>query len=775
MKSTDAANAPDSAGIPSGAESPDLSSAFDNALIGMTLIAPDNRFLRVNRAFCEFVGYSSLEVLERTLVDLVHPQDLEEDRRERALLLAGQKDSYRREKRYVHKSGRVLWGDYSCILVRDREGRPLHYVAQVQDITQNKQAQQDLQESEARFRSLSALSSDWYWEQDHEFRFTRFQNNARTPAWRAERLESVIGKRRWELPKVHPVRGDWTQHQALLMAHQPFLDFEYNDDDTGRCVVVSGEPVFAADGAFAGYRGTARDVTQTRLIEKKLQQAQALMGIAVELGRVGAWAYEVDSKALTCSAELYAVLQVKPQVAPTPRRALQVVVAEYRPRLAAVLKTCLDNGSPFDIECEVVTGRGERAWVRILCEAEWDGHGRVKRLNGALQDISASKRTEEALRESQRAQAALMSNLPGMAYRCVNEPDWPVTFLSQGALALTGHDPVQLIAGQPKYGALIHPDDRDMVWSTVQDALARHEQFQLTYRIQCPAGEKWVWEQGMGVYDDQGTPRCLEGFVTDITSSKLGQLEIARLNQHLEERVRQRTHQLELANAELEAFAYSIAHDLRGPMTALAGFTRLLEQNLGELDPRNAHYLRRVMGNVQHMNELTDSLLSLARLSGVALESQPTDLAAAARKVLDELRQQEPHRKVVADIAATLPTHGDPRLLHQVMANLIGNAWKFSRTRPVTEIRVAVEPGADGEETFVVADRGVGFDMEHASELFGPFRRLHSGAEFEGTGIGLALVRKIVVRHGGRVWAHAEPDVGATIRFTLPGPSAPQH
>jgi PAS domain S-box-containing protein len=646
MKSTPAASAPDSAESTPGSESPDLSSAFDNALIGMTLIAPDNRFLRVNRAFCEFVGYSSQEVLERTLVDLVHPQDLEEDRRERALLLAGQKDSYRREKRYVHKSGQVLWGDYSCILVRDRDGRPLHYVAQVQDITQNKRAQHDLQESEARFRSLSALSSDWYWEQDHEFRFTRFQNNARTPAWREKRLASVIGKRRWELPTVHPVRGDWAQHQALLMAHQPFLDFEYNDDDTGRCVVVSGEPVFAADGTFAGYRGTARDVTQTRLIEKKLQQAQALMGIAVELGRVGAWAYEVASKTLTCSAELYAVLQVKAQVAPTPRRALEFFVTDYRPRLVAILKTCLDNGSPFDIECEVITGRGERAWVRILCEAEWDGHGRVKRLNGALQDISASKRTE---------------------------------------------------------------------------------------------------------------------------------LEIARLNQHLEERVRQRTHQLELANAELEAFAYSIAHDLRGPMTALAGFTRLLEQNLGDLDPRNAHYLRRVLGNVQHMNELTDSLLSLARLSGVALESQPTDLAVAARKILEELRLQEPHRNVVADIPATLPTHGDPRLLHQVMANLIGNAWKFSRTKPVTEIRVAVETDANGEEAFVVADRGVGFDMQHASELFGPFRRLHSGAEFEGTGIGLALVRKIVVRHGGRVWAHAEPGAGATIRFTLSGPNAPPH
>lgn len=243
--------------------------------------------------------------------------------------------------------------------------------------------------------------------------------------------------------------------------------------------------------------------------------------------------------------------------------------------------------------------------------------------------------------------------------------------------------------------------------------------------------------------------------------------EIAGLNAELEERVRQRTAQLEAANAELEAFSYSIAHDLRSPLTSIDGFTHLLEGCYsGDEGAQAKHYLQRIRAGVRQMSDLTEAMLSLARLSRVELEHEEVDLAALARQAVAQLHEREPQRQFVADIPEHLWVHGDPRLLNQVVANLVGNAWKFSTRKPQVRIALGSEK-RDGETVYFVADEGAGFDMAHASRLFGAFQRLHTPTEFEGTGIGLALVQKIVSGHGGRIWAEARPGEGATFYFTL--------
>jgi signal transduction histidine kinase len=244
--------------------------------------------------------------------------------------------------------------------------------------------------------------------------------------------------------------------------------------------------------------------------------------------------------------------------------------------------------------------------------------------------------------------------------------------------------------------------------------------------------------------------------------------EIEGLNAELEERVRRRTAQLEAANAELEAFSYSIAHDLRSPLTSIDGFTHLLEAvTTGQEGEKARHYLRRIRAGVRQMSDLTEAMLSLARLSRVELEHQEVDLAQLARTTLLQLKEREPHRLLDAEVPDHLWVHGDPRLLSQVMINLLGNAWKFSSRKPEVWIRVTSHKDADGDTVYGVADHGAGFDMAHASRLFGAFQRLHTPSEFEGTGIGLALVQKIVSGHGGRIWAEAEPGAGARFFFTL--------
>jgi PAS domain S-box-containing protein len=265
----------------------------------------------------------------------------------------------------------------------------------------------------------------------------------------------------------------------------------------------------------------------------------------------------------------------------------------------------------------------------------------------------------------------------------------------------------------------------------------------------------------------QGRPARV-ALAVDVTDQRRTQREVARLNAELEERVRQRTAQLEAANAELEAFSYSIAHDLRSPLTSIDGFSRVLEESYaGALDDKGLHYLRRIQVAVRQMSELTDAMLSLAHLSRVQLKSEPVDLAEAARAVIAQLREREPQRAAQLEAPEQLWARGDPRLLQQVVANLVGNAWKFSGRSPHTHIRIGSQRGPGGETVYFVADRGAGFDMQHASRLFGAFQRLHAPSEFDGTGIGLALVQKIVARHGGRIWAEAKPGEGATFYFTL--------
>jgi light-regulated signal transduction histidine kinase (bacteriophytochrome) len=258
----------------------------------------------------------------------------------------------------------------------------------------------------------------------------------------------------------------------------------------------------------------------------------------------------------------------------------------------------------------------------------------------------------------------------------------------------------------------------------------------------------------------------------DLTEQKRAQEEIGRLNADLERRVQVRTGELEAANAELEAFSYSVSHDLRAPLRAIDGFSHaLMEDFTAHLPPAAMDYLRRVVAGTRKMSDLIDGLLDLSRVSRADMRWQEVDLSAMARQVADGLQRSEPQRRVQWDIADALSARGDPRLLRVVLDNLIGNAWKFTGGKDPARIQFGSRTNGEGRAYFV-ADDGAGFDMAYADKLFGAFQRLHHEREFEGTGIGLATVRRVINRHGGRIWAEAEPGRGAMFLFTL-GPECP--
>jgi len=278
-----------------------------------------------------------------------------------------------------------------------------------------------------------------------------------------------------------------------------------------------------------------------------------------------------------------------------------------------------------------------------------------------------------------------------------------------------------------------------------------------TFETQTPnrrwyEGRVYPWMNGVACY------------IRDVTRRKLDDLRIRELNTELERRVRERTLQLEAANKELESFAYSVSHDLRAPLRAIDGFSQVLEEDFGDqLNETARGYLGRIRAAARRMAELIDALLQLARIARHSMSFQDVDLSALAASVCEDLRESDP-RDVIVEIEPGLRASGEPALLRAALQNLIGNAWKFTRKTPAPLIRV----GRTSEGEFFVSDNGAGFDMAYAGKLFGAFQRLHSADEFEGTGIGLATVARIIHRHGGIIRAEGEVGKGATFYFTLP-------
>lgn len=329
--------------------------------------------------------------------------------------------------------------------------------------------------------------------------------------------------------------------------------------------------------------------------------------------------------------------------------------------------------------------------------------------------------------------------------------------------------------GVPEWSEHLHPDDRSRVGNELQAALRGECEYAPEFRIIWPDGSiHHIKANSQVFWDENGKPTRIVGTNTDITEHRQAQQEILRLNAELEQRVLDRTVQLTAANQELEAFSYSVSHDLRAPLRAVDGFSRMVADEYAEkLDDEGRRMLEVIRSETQRMGQLIDDLLTFSRLGRQQTEPETIDMRELAQAVYDELLAEEPPvRKLKLDLQPLPVIEGTRTMIRQVWVNLIGNAIKFTKGREVGEIEIAAQQGEDGVPVFRIKDNGAGFDMRFADKLFGVFQRLHGPQEFPGTGVGLALVQRIVHRHGGRIWAEGKVDHGATFYFTLPKPAS---
>ncbi|MBI1910555.1 MAG: PAS domain S-box protein [Deltaproteobacteria bacterium] len=421
---------------------------------------------------------------------------------------------------------------------------------------------------------------------------------------------------------------------------------------------------------------------------------------------------------------------------------------------------------PVQFEETVPQSDGMHVYLSIKYHLK-DPEGKKYAVGGISTDITDIRRIDEALMRSE----AGLANAQRIAH--IGSWEWDMItndlYWSDEVYRIFGAKPQEFGASYDAFLNYIHPDDRAFVQDSVNRSIYERKPYSIDHRVVLSDGtERIVHEQGEVKYDDSGKPVRMTGTVQDITERKRAEEEVRRLNEELERRVVERTGQLEAANRELEAFSYSVAHDLRSPLRIIDGFSQvLLEDFRDRLDQHGQDHLKRLRAASIRMSKLIDDLLELSRVTRAEMKHEAINMTSIARAIASELKKTQPDRKVEFVIQEDLRATGDVGLLRVVLDNLIGNAWKFTGKMPEARIEFGSLGTEDGKSIFYVKDNGAGFNMQYADKLFGAFQRLHSADDFPGTGIGLATVQRIIQRHGGRVWAEGEPGKGATFYFTL--------
>lgn len=413
----------------------------------------------------------------------------------------------------------------------------------------------------------------------------------------------------------------------------------------------------------------------------------------------------------------------------------------------------------------------ERLWLTVALGATLllgSGLGlgmawRQQRINFYRRHYEAA----EALRRSEEQFRAMFDLAPvGIAQADPQTGRW--CRVNRRMSQITGYTEDELL--QLGFSDVTHPDDRARDWDAFQGIIRGDApDYRLEKRYLRKDGSlAWVNVNVTVLRDPAGKPYRTMAAVEDVTVRKQSEAAIHQLNQTLEQRVRERTQQLEAANRELEAFSYSVSHDLRSPLRAIDGFARILsEDHEGSLDGEGRRLLDVICAEARRMGRLIDDLLAFSRVGRSAFRSAEVDMESLARTAFEDCSRPFPDRNLEFAVGPLPPAWGDPAMLRQVLANLIQNAIKYTQPREFARIEVGGRL-EDGDTVYWVRDNGIGFDMKYAGKLFGVFQRLHGEDEFEGTGVGLALVKRVIDRHSGRVWAEAAPGEGACFWFAVP-------
>jgi PAS domain S-box-containing protein len=537
-------------------------------------------------------------------------------------------------------------------------------------------------------------------------------------------------------------------------------------------------PFLGQDGKPVQYVAIRTDITERKRVEEALQESQENLnrqnGLFASLLKnlpVGVFMVEAPSGRPLIANEAALQLLGRGILPDVTMQNLSEIYKAYKkdsaepypPEKMPILRGMNGEKSYVD-DMVVVRPDGTKSLLEIFGLPVTDDQGKVWASLASFVDITERNQAANFLR-------LVVNSIPDFVF-------WK----DRNSVYMGCNNAFARAAGVDSPDEIVGKTDYDLGWKKeesdyfVEVDRQVMESNQTRYHIiepQLQAGGKQTWLETCKVplHDEQGQVIGVLGTYLDITERKQAEDEIRQLNTSLDQRVSERTAQLEAVVSELDAFSYSVSHDLRAPLRAVDGFSRILADDFAErLDDEGRRILGVIRGETQRMGQLIDDLLTFSRLGRQQIEEEQIDMRQLAQSVFDALAEHGPGQHLRLDLRDLPSARGTKSMIRQVWVNLIGNAIKFTREREVGEIEIGALPGEGGWPVYYVKDNGAGFDMRYVDKLFGVFQRLHTQQEFAGTGVGLALVQRIVQRHGGRIWAEAQVRQGATFYFTLPNP-----
>jgi PAS domain S-box-containing protein len=498
--------------------------------------------------------------------------------------------------------------------------------------------------------------------------------------------------------------------------------------------------------------------------EAALRVSEERWRYALEISELGAWELDLANHKAWRSLrydQIFGYQELLPDW--SYEVFLRQVLEEDRAEVDRSFQNALAEQEPWNFECRIHRADGAVRWIWAYGKNILDAEGQGGRMFGLVSDITKRKQADESLRESAERFRTLFESLPIGAV-IIDQDTLGFVIFNRATAENLGYAPEEFALLRLPEVEAVH--DEALIRANTQ-RIAAGEAMNFESKHRTKSGEL----RDMLIHGrrfEMGGRGLVLAIFMDITERKQVDRAVRQLNEELELRVGERTADLMAANKELEAFSYSVSHDLRAPLRAVDGFSQLMLTDYGaKLDDEGRRMLGVIRSEAQRMGRLIDDLLAFSRLGRQPIESARIDMREMAQEVFKELIAAEPKRQVRLDLHPLPPALGTATMIRQLWVNLIGNAIKFTTGRKIAQIEIGVKEGGNGERIYYIKDNGVGFDMRYVDKLFGVFQRLHSQQEFPGTGVGLALVQRIVQRHGGRVWAEAELNRGATFYFTL--------
>lgn len=600
----------------------------------------------------------------------------------------------------------------------------------------------------------AATPAAWSWEQDAGHRFVRVRSAGAPTDFD---LQPMLGRAPWDVPGAVPVHGSWDDHRRELAPQRPFHGFVCmveGGTHGPRYFSVSGSPLFDAGGGFAGYQGSARDVTPQWLQQRKLNEAEMMLKIAPTLSGFGAWSVDLATSRLSSTNKALSLHQapVSHQGA-MGRHILSLYAPQDRERLLQAYVACVASGTPFDLQVRALNRRRQELWVRVIGAAVRNPAGEVVGVQGAWLDIDASKTTAKAHREHAHRMRTMLDSLTD-GFMTLDR-QWRLTYVNAAAEQYLDKPAGELV-GRELWE--VFPEARGTVFEdTYRQAMGQG----VTRRFDAPYPPLGMWFRVSAFPSEHGIAVSF----TDVTAAHEAHARLLQLNEELERRVRERTEELRRTNDELASFTQAVAHELREPLAGISGFSRAAEDRLpGLQDKKTRHFLSRIRAGVARMEGMVEALLELARVGRAELEPRSVNLTALVECSAELLRAQEPGRDARVEVEPGLVAEGDARLLRTLVDNLVGSVWKAGAGREHTVI--CVGRGADG--AFFVRDNAAVPDLVLPPDLSAPHGLLTVDGESGGDAIALASARRVVARHGGRIWTESGPQGGLVFWFTLP-------